>query len=91
VIVVVGTVTKIESLRGYAGPAIVVDVDPRFAVTVHVTSIVVGTPPWSGSDPTFAIHSPSRTFQAADPIRGAYELRLERDADAWTLTARSRE
>ena len=64
-----------------------VDVDPRFLVTVHVESIVSGGPPWTGSNPAFAIHSPSRMFMTADAPRGRYELRIEQVGDRWTMRA----
>ena len=86
-IVFIGRPIKVEPLRAHEGRVIVADLDPRYVVTVRVMSILAGAAPWTSDDPSFAIHSPSRTFRTADTPQGEHEFRLERDGSRWALTA----
>jgi hypothetical protein len=86
-----GTVLAVEPLPPHAArTAFVVDRLPRFLVTIRVESVTSGVAPWSPkSDPSFLVHSPSRTFGTSEPIRGSYDITLDPPSgtDHYTLTA----
>lgn len=62
-----GTVKSIELLGKRELEVTPVDLDPKFAVTVHLESV---TPPEApikeGADVVFAIHSPARLFRGGE-------------------------
>jgi hypothetical protein len=64
------TVQSIVPLTGFAGQVTPVDVDPRFALTVHVESVIPPVPNFPvGGVVTLAIHSPTLLF-AGESTRG---------------------
>lgn len=66
-IVFIGTVKSIEPLGKRDLRVIPVDVDPRFAITVHVESVTPKeTPLKVDTDQVFAVHSPARLFSAVE-------------------------
>jgi NTF2 fold immunity protein len=63
-------VQAVVPLTSFSGQVTLVDVDPRFALTVHIESTVPAVANFSaGAVVTLAIHSPSRLF-AGDPTIG---------------------
>jgi hypothetical protein len=74
------TVHDVVALSSYSGTVTPVDADPRFAVTVGIDSIT----PWltnfaKGAGVTFAVHSQSRLFGAADAKGKTYDFTLRRE------------
>jgi hypothetical protein len=74
------TVQSVVPLTSFAGHVTPVDIDPRFALTVHVESVTPSVPNFSeGALGIFAIHSPSLLF-AGDPTKGkAYDFSVRRE------------
>ena len=74
------TVQDFVALSNYSGSVVPVDVDPRFAVIMRVDSITPSLTKFaSGATVTFAIHSPSRLFGAADAQGKPYDFVLRRE------------
>jgi hypothetical protein len=74
------TVRDIVVLSSYSGIVMPVDADPRFAVTMRVDSIMpalINFP--KGATVTFAVHSPSVLFDAADAKGKTYDFTLRRN------------
>ena len=74
-----GTVKSIELLGDRELKIIPVDIDPRFAVVVHIESVAPQAAPLKeGADEVFAIHSPARLFRARekDVIGKKYRFKL---------------
>src|SRR5215469_12443461 len=73
-------VQAVVPLTSFSGTATPVDVDPRFALTVHIESVVPTVTNFSaGAAVTFAIHSPSLLF-AGEPAKGkTYDFVLQRE------------
>ncbi|HYM78193.1 MAG TPA: hypothetical protein VE377_19620 [Candidatus Dormibacteraeota bacterium] len=64
------TVQAVVPLTSFSGQATSVDVDPRFALTVHVESVIPAVSNFpEGAVVTLAIHSPTLLF-AGEPTRG---------------------
>ena len=64
------TVQAVVPLASFSGQVTSVDVDPRFALTVHVESVIPAVPNFpQGAVVTWAIHSPTLLF-AGEPTRG---------------------
>jgi hypothetical protein len=64
------TVQAIVPITSFSGQVTSVDVDPRFALTVHVESVVPAVSNFpEGAVVTLAIHSPTLLF-AGEPTRG---------------------
>ena len=65
------TVQSVVPLTSFSGQQVTpVDVDPRFALTVHVESVVPDVPNFpEGAVVTLVIHSPARLF-AGEPTKG---------------------
>jgi len=62
----IGTVKSIEPLGKRQLRVTPVDLDARFAVTVHIESVTRGEVPLEGdTDQVFAVHSPAKIFGAA--------------------------
>jgi hypothetical protein len=80
------TVQSVVPLSGFSGPVVAVDVDPRFALTVHIESVIPATAKFTeGSDVTLAIHSPSLLF-AGEPKEGTtYDFCLRRKSEGGTV------
>lgn len=73
------TVQAVIPIASFSGVATPVDVDPKFALTLHIESTVHGVADFTaGSVVTLAIHSPSLLF-AGEPTKGkTYEFSLRR-------------
>jgi hypothetical protein len=73
------TVQTVAPLSSFSGRVTPVDVDPRFALTVHVESVIAAVSNFpEGSVVTLAIHSPTLLF-AVESTRGkTYNLSLHR-------------
>jgi hypothetical protein len=73
-------VQDIVALSAFSGTVIPIGVDPHFALTVRVDSVV---PPLAnftnGAAITFAIHSPSRLFTGENVKGKTYEFTLCRE------------
>jgi len=64
------TVQAVVPIASFSGQATSVDVDPRFALTVHVESVIPAVSSFrEGTVVTLAIHSPTLLF-AGEPARG---------------------
>ncbi len=64
------TVQAVVPLTSFSGQITSVDVDPRFALTVHIESVIPAVSNFpEGSAVALAIHSPTLVF-AGDPTRG---------------------
>ncbi len=64
------TVQAVVPLTSFSGQVTSVDVDPRFALTVHVESVIPAVSNFpEGAVVTLAIHSPTLLF-AGEPTRG---------------------
>ena len=74
------TVQSVVSLTSFAGHVTPVDIDPRFALTLHVESVIPAVPNFSeGALVIFAIHSPSLLF-AGEPTKGkTYDFSVRRE------------
>jgi hypothetical protein len=79
-------VQSVVPLSGFSGQVVAVDVDPRFALTVHLESVIPVTAKFTeGSDITLAIHSPSLLF-AGEPKNGAtYDFCLRHKSEGGTV------
>ena len=65
-----GTVQGVLPLTSFAGQATAVDADPRFAMTVHIESVMPAVSDFpEGAVVTLAIHSPTLLF-AGEPTTG---------------------
>lgn len=73
-------VQAVAPLSTFSGAVTPVGVDPRFALTVHIESVVATITDFSaGAQVTFAIHSPSLLF-AGEPTQGkTYDFVLHRE------------
>jgi hypothetical protein len=85
-----GKVTTVESLGARARTALVVDVDPRFVIVVHVRTVSGADAPFAaGDDQAFAIHSPTRLFASDHPAGGTFAFvlvkTLARGKTTWQL------
>src|SRR5215510_12215181 len=74
------TVQAVVPLTDFSGTMTPVDIDPLFALTVCVESVVPKVPNFSaGAVVTLGIHSPSRLF-AVEPTKGkTYDFVLHRE------------
>jgi len=73
-------VSDIVALSNFSGSIIPVGTDPHFALTVRVDTIWPALANFTrGASVTFAIHSPSRLFSAADPKGKTYDFTLSRE------------
>ena len=74
------TVQDVVMMAKFSGTVVPIGIDPRYCVTMRVESI---TPPLSsftkGATVTFAIHSPSQLFGAAEAKGKTYDLTLSRE------------
>src|SRR5208337_503332 len=73
------TVQAVVPLTSFSGQVTSVDVDPRFALTVHVESVIPAVSNFpEGAVVTLAIHSPTLLF-AGEPTRGkTYNFSVQR-------------
>jgi hypothetical protein len=73
------TVQAVVLLASFSGQVTPVDVDPKFALTVHIESVV---PAFAGFTEravvTLAIHSPSLLFEGESPSGKTYDFVLHR-------------
>ncbi|HWY58350.1 MAG TPA: hypothetical protein VNZ03_28050 [Terriglobales bacterium] len=76
------TVQAVVPLTSFSGQVTPVDVDPRFALTVHVESAIPALADFTeGSVVALAIHSPSRLFEG-EPTNGkTYDFVLHRNME----------
>lgn len=73
------TVQAVVPLTGFSGQVTSVDVDPRFALTVHVESVVPAVSNFpEGAVATLAIHSPTLLFAGEPTIGKTYNLSFHR-------------
>jgi len=73
-------VQDVVALSSYSGAVIAVGADPRFAVTMRVDSLTPSLTNFTkGATLTFAVHSPSRLFDAADAKGKTYDFTLRRE------------
>lgn len=74
------TVQAVSPLTKFSGTVTPVDVDPRFALTVRIESVVPTVTNFTpGAVVIFAIHSPSQLF-AGEPTKGkTYDFVLHRE------------
>lgn len=73
------TVRAIVPLPSYSGTLMPIDGDPHFALTMKVEAVTPALTNFNKGDTvTFAIHSPTRTFGAADPAGKTYDFILSR-------------
>lgn len=77
------TVQSVIPLTSFSGQVMRVDVDPRFALTVHIESVVPAVANFTkGAVVTFAIHSPSLLFAGDEPTMGkTYDFYLGREIE----------
>src|SRR2546423_9698811 len=83
-----GTVKAIEQLGERELSVIPVDVDPRFAVTVHIESATPDEKPFKkGEEVVFAIHSPAILFlgKGEDAVGKKYRFKLVREKTSKSL------
>jgi hypothetical protein len=74
------TVHDVVVLSSFSGTVTPVDADPRFAVTMRLDSITPSLTNFTkGATVTFAVHSPSRLFAAADVKGKTYDFTLRRE------------
>src|SRR5262249_51396500 len=73
-------VQDIVILSSFSGTVTPVGVDPRYAVTLKIESVAPElTNMVAGATATFAVHSPSRLFAAADAKGKTYDFTLRRE------------
>ncbi len=75
----IGTVKSIETLGERKVRVIPVDLDSRFAITIHIEAVLPdGVPLKAGTDQVFAVHSPVMLFQmgAADIIGKKFRFKI---------------
>lgn len=85
-------VQDVVALSTFRGTVTTVGVDPRFAATVSIESarpVLADFP--AGATVTFALHSPTRLFGAADAKGHAYNFLLRRETAAGTTNYSSLE
>lgn len=74
------TVQDIVALSNYSGTVMPVDADPRFAVIMRVDSMTPSLTKFpKGAAVSFAVHSPSRLFGAAEAKGKSYDFVLRRE------------
>jgi hypothetical protein len=72
-------VQSVVPLTGFAGWVTSVDVDPRFALTLHVESVIPAIPDFPvGGVVTLAIHSPTLLFAGKSTRGKAYNFSVHR-------------
>jgi hypothetical protein len=72
------TVQAVVPLADFSGEITPVDFDPKFALTVHIESVVPAVTNFAaGSVATFAVHSPSLLFGGAATKGNTYEFSLQ--------------
>lgn len=73
------TVQALVPLTSFSGQATPVDLDPRFALTIHVESAIPAVPNFpDGAVVTFAIHSPALLFAGESTKGKTYDLFVHR-------------
>jgi hypothetical protein len=77
------TVQSVVPLTSFSGQVMRVDVDPSFALTLHIESVVPPVPDLTeGAVVTFAIHSPSLLFVGDGATTGkTYDFYLGREVE----------
>lgn len=75
-----GEVVSVVYIQEFAGGVTVVDIDPKFVVTVEVVGPSVPPSLAPGEQMRFAIHSPSMTFgmPAEETVGKRFDMRLVR-------------
>jgi hypothetical protein len=76
-----GVVESVAYLSEYEGQVYVVDVDPRYVMTVKLTEPLPPLKCASGQTVHFAFHSPTMLFHGSLETGKAYSFRLWRSAD----------
>ncbi|HSB27580.1 MAG TPA: hypothetical protein VLE19_06990 [Pyrinomonadaceae bacterium] len=80
----VGTVKSIEQLGRKNLRVIPVDLDSRFAITIHIEAVTPAEVPLKpGADHVFAVHSPARLFRAVteEIIDKKYRFKVDWNVD----------